>query len=872
MIASFLVRLKALVFRRTAEAELDEELRYHLEREIERNIANGMSPSDARDAARRALGNLTVATEQAREAVRWRWLEELRQDLSFTARSARRAPLFVFTVVATIGVGLGLLVTLFTLFNAYVLRPLAVRDPAALYEVSWRSRSGWHAFATDTYRTLRPGDFGMSQIFAYEIVATRALGRPLMGQAVTGNYFDMLGVPPALGRTLSPNDDVSPAAAHVVVLSFDTWRSMFGGDSSVIGRRVMLNGTPLRIVGVAREGFGGLSSWPFQFWAPIAVAPELQGWKRINTIARTPEPARIVGRVAQGVSVEQARERTLAWLRATTSYGPDKQRAMDVALEPRGTSIPLTPELIAVFGPVVIAFGLVMLIACANVANMMLARGMARQREIGIRLALGAGRARLIRQLLTESVALSVIAGALGFAVSRATIDLGMRAMFASTPKEYVPYLRPVPLSPDLRVAGFVLGASIVAALAFGLVPTLRATRPDIVRASRGDFDTQFRPARLRSALVVAQIAMSVLLLISAGVLLGAAYRFERIDSGIRTDNVMQFEVLDRSRERVLAALGAEPQVQRVASASRYPLDGLLLQTRVKTTSDSIHVVSYNVVSHSYFDVLGIPLVRGRAFTDDETRARASVALVSESAARTLWPGREPLGGTLTLAVDDSSPLLRYRQARVIGVVRDVVPGWIGVSRESPIAYFPAPLDAAGSAILVKVNGTADAMLNRIERAAAGVDSGAVEEMHTLNASMAVQVYPFRAAYWVATGIGMLALLLTLTGVHGVLGYVVSQRRREFGIRMALGARPSALVGLVLAYAMRLSLIGFAVGGGLALAVSIALASVIYAVNPFDPLGYASGAGVVFVACAIAAYVPSRRAALVDPVEALRAE
>lgn len=872
MLARLRIRLAALVSRRAADADIDEELRHHLQREIERNINNGMSPTDARDAARRALGNLTVVAEQARETMRWAWFEELRQDVHFAWRSFRRAPAFVATVAITIGIGLGLLVTAFTLFDAYVLRPFVVRDPAALYEVNWRSRDGsWHAFTSQQFEQLRKTNVGFASVFGYEVLDARVLDRQMIGQLVTGNYFTMLGVPPALGRTLMPDDDVSPGASPVIVLSYDTWRSTFGGDSSIIGRSMRVNGVPLRIIGVARDGFGGLSSWPFQFWAPISMREPLRNWRRLGAIQKFSENTRVVARLAQGVSPGAAQARLEVWLRSITSDRLPLQRSQSVNLESRATSIPMTPELIGVFGPIAIAFGLVMLIACANVANMMLARGMARQREIGIRLALGAGRRRLVRQLLTESVLLALPAGLFGFVTSRAAIDLGMRAMFLTVPKAYISYIRPLVLSPDLRVATFVIGGCALAAVAFGLVPALQATRPNVVQASRGDFDTQLRPSRLRSALVVMQVTMSVLLLICAGVLLRSARRVEHLDPGMRTSDVVQLELLDAARDHTIAQLPSIPGVREIASSSAMPLDGFIPGANIELPGDSLVRTAYNIVSASYFSTLGIGLVRGRVFTDEEARARAPLTIVSEGTASRLWHGEDPLGRTITLA-DDQTTLRPYHRVTVIGVVRDVVPGWIGASPHDPVIYFPDPLTAPGTAVLVRVAGDVDALRDRIDHVLSSADSGAVQETHTLTSSLAVQVYPFRAAHWVATAIGLIALGLTITGIHGVMAYVVAQRQREFGIRMALGASPGTLVSLVLTQAVRLAIIGFAAGAALALLASIGLASVLVGVDAFDPIGYVIGAGAVILACVGASYVPSRRAGLVDPVEALRAD
>jgi len=426
-----MVRLKALVSRRAFDAELDEELSYHIQREFERNVAAGMEHAAARDAARRAFGNVTVVTEQARDASRWRRLEELRQDVEYTLRTFRRAPLFVLTVVCTIGLGLGLLSAAFTFFDAYVLRPLAVRDPYSLYEVGWSSTNGRkHHFSSTQLDELRSDKTLVSEAFGYTIVQARLRAHPALGQAVSANFFSMLGVPPAFGRTLLPNDDERP---DVVVLSHHAWTSAFGTDSSVIGLRINLNGSAFTVVGVAREGFGGLTSSPFDFWVPLTssapiTSPESR-FRRQNV-----EGLSVIVRLAPSVSRDRGIAQVLARMQAATADLPTLERATSVTLIPKGTSIPINPETIAIFAPVVTAFALVLLIACANVANIMLARGMARQREIGIRLALGAGRRRLIRQLVTEAMVLSVPAGVLGFVVSRVSIWVSLRVMFSTVP------------------------------------------------------------------------------------------------------------------------------------------------------------------------------------------------------------------------------------------------------------------------------------------------------------------------------------------------------------------------------------------------------------------------------------------------------
>src|SRR6266704_6293380 len=440
----------------------------------------------------------------------WRCGSSMLQDLRFALRGFRRSPAFVVTVVHTIALGLGLNTSVFTIFDAYVLRPLAIRDPGSLYEVLFQDRRGWgQSLSWQQYQDVRALSIA-SESFAYTNAFARSERGPMLGNVVTGDVFRVLGAAPALGRTLLPEDATLPYGEPVLVLSYDAWRGKFGGDSGVIGRKVVVHGIPLAMVGVAAKRFTGIGTVPPDFWAPVTLLSRLEGSGDLFG-AKPPSVLRTVLRLKPGVDERRARAALLTWAANATAALPDSLRWTHVDLVSVVSALPLTPETIAMFTPAVVAFGLVLLIACANVANVMLARGLARQREIGIRLALGAARARLVRQLLTESALLAIPAAVLGFVISRWTIDGGVRLMFASVPSEFVPYLRVIPLSPDLRVFGFVLLAALASVLAFGLVPALQATRPQIVQASRGEVAPTSRPGRMRTTLVVGQIGICCL-------------------------------------------------------------------------------------------------------------------------------------------------------------------------------------------------------------------------------------------------------------------------------------------------------------------------------------------------------------------------
>ena len=878
MLERWRVRVRALLRPGSMAAELDEELRYHLDAETARNLARGMRPADAALAARRAFGNPTQLKEEVRDGWGRRWLDRVGDDTRYAWRSFRRAPAFAITVVATIALALGLNTTAFTIFDAYVLRPVAVRDPSSLYEMVWRDRGGsQHGFTWQDYRQLRDDRAVVGESFAYRWVFTRMDSTPFFGQLVTGNYFSMLGVGAALGRTVVASDATDPGVTPVAVLGYDAWRSRFGGDSSIVGKTIRVRGRAMQVVGVAAAGFAGLGEVPVDFWAPVTMNDVVfEGDSLFGS--RHPEALTLVGRLRSDRSTRQAEAWLTTWLRDHRPEARGRDMPTSATLRSRATGIALSPEFVLFFTPIATAFALVLLIACANVANMMLARGLARQRELGIRISLGAARSRLVGQLLTEAMLLALPAAVLGFVISRITIDGGVRLMFVTLPAELGPYLRVVPLSPDLRVFLFMLVAAVTAALLFGLVPALQATRPNIILATRGDRDASIRPSRLRNGLVVGQVTVCVLLLICAGILLRGVGRMQQLDIGIRTHGILRIDAQERpgTRGRVLDVLHRRADVRAVAGASDTPF-GRRFPTIVAGTRDQrVQPVFYDFVTASYFGVLDIALRRGRTFTAEEERTGAPVVIVNEGAARAFWPGRDPIGQTLRLTTDSAAGAMRRfrgrHDARVVGVAADVALGTIIDPVDAPIAYYPGTADAPDMALLALVTGPQAVAMRRLDATLAQLAPGAVEDIHTLDAYMYGGIYPFRAAYWIAAVLGAIALVLTVTGVYGVLSYVVAQRRKELGIRVALGAGASSIVGLVLGQSMRLCVLGLAAGVVLAVGVAQLFAANIVRLTTFEPLAFAGGALMVLLSCVAAAYVPSRRAGRADPMEALRAE
>ena len=863
-----LLRIRGLFLRRRVEEELDEELRFHLEMATRKNAAKGASGAEAARLARVRFGGLDPVKEECRNVRGTQLIESTIRDIGYALRGFRRSPLFVVTVIGTIALGLGLNTAVFTLFNYIVLRPFPVRDPYSLYAFTWADRlHREQAFSWHEFENFRKNNPAFSEVAAFHYFFARAEGRPLTGALVTGNYFQMLGGGATLGRTLLPEDTSAPGREPVMVLSYAAWQSKFGGDPNILGRKLALHGYPLVVVGVTQPGFGGLDAAPIEYWAPITMTPLLENGLNIFGSENSALPL-IVGRLKRRISVSQAEADLAGWTRQVTADRPESERAARAFLRSKATVVRLSAKVLAVFSPLAAAVGLVLLLACANVANMMLARAMARQREIGIRLSLGADRKRLVRQLLTESLLLAVPAGLAGFLVSRVAIEVSLRIMFATLPSNLVEIAPRISLPPDIRVFGFMLFAALVSALVFGLAPAVQSTRADVMLAARGEFTSDIRPMRLRNTLVVVQITVCALLLITSGVLIRGEGSMRSFDVGFRTHGVIAMFVAEKSRPLVMARIRSEPMVQAVATASSIPLDGILPPLSISAGEGTkVFDAWYNHVSPEFFSLLEIPILEGRNFTADEARSGAPVAIVSELTARRLWPKGDALGHEI-FTRQDGKPSPQYPAARVIGVARNIISCSIPYGPDPPLIYFPAA--TSKHALLLRVNGNVDIARRKLETELATLGSEDIEESHTMEQSFALSVYPFRAASWVGSMLGGLALLLTVSGIYGVLSYLVAQRTKEIGIRMALGASTRAVTGLVMRQSMRLAAVGIGLGIALALGVSHWFASHLVFVNTFDVFAYGGGVLLVAAACVAAAYVPSRRAARIDPLTTLR--
>ena len=584
--------------------------------------------------------------------------EHLARDIGYGWRGLWRDPTFALTTVTTLAVALALVTAVFAVFNAYVLRPYAVRDPYSLHEIRWSAQDGGgRVFEWRDYQELR----GMQALFD-GVIAERNrpvsfTGRQLLAAFVSGNYFETLGGRILLGRGLSEFDTAAPGSAPVVVLSHDAWRRLFDRDPAIVGRELRLNEASLTIVGVAREEFSGLNDTPPDLWIPVTmhrdvIKEELRG-------------VAVIGRLRTGVTAAQA-EAALTPAMARMSGRSDPVRA-EVLLQ--ATPAPLTLELLAVLSPVFAAFVLVLFTACANVSNVMLARANARQREIGIRMSVGAGRGRVLCQLITEGLLVAALAGLAGVAVASLVIRTGLAVFFATLPPAAGAFARAVPLHFDYRVFLFTFAVAAGTTVMFALLPALHATRLSLTTALRGEIGYGGRGATLRSVLVVGQVAVSLVLLVAAATLLRNGRIAASTDLGLETAGVGSVRQLAARNTNLIpqaaAVLAAEPRFASVAVTSRNPLLGDLPKLSLgPADTDRVFAASYMYVSPEYFDTVRIPIARGRGFGTDEGRSEAKVAIVSESAARLLWPGADPVGRIITVWTQP--------EVRVEGLIRGI--------------------------------------------------------------------------------------------------------------------------------------------------------------------------------------------------------
>ena len=911
-------RIRALLNRAEAEGELDAELRFHIEKEIERNVARGMSPAEARRAALVEFGGAERFKEECRDARGVRLLEDLWQDLRYARRVLAKSPAFTLVSVISLALGIGVNATVFAFVNAAMLRPLPlprhgelvrIRDdnlPAYSDYLAFRDRAG-------VFRGLAAYDFD-----GYQLTAGDSSARADVA-LVSGNYFDVLEVKPAAGRTFTPDEDVQNGTTPVAVISHGLWQRRFGADPAVVGKTFHLRRVPFTVIGVAPREFNGVSlDRRHDLW--ITFASEALLRPEGNRL-RNPDSyqVRVIGRLASGASLAQAQaavnvvaaqQDQVRKVRLFTD-NPGEQPATPRGVSP-ATAVEMGPSdrwqswlAVAV---VLAVMGLVLLAACANVANLLLGRAAGRRREIAVRLALGASRRRIVRQLLTESIVLSLLGATAGLLLSRWAGDLLLSLVQRQSPAEVSAVT--LDLSLDWRMLLYALLMAVATGVAFGLVPALQTSKSDLVSDLKAETAVRSpgrRRLTFRNALVVTQVAISTLLLIPAGLLLRSIRLAEASGYGFPTADRyvagVDLEALgyDEGRQRLVGEqlLGRVREIPGVRSATMSHIVPLAGGTMVVTleiegetpgqqpadvfaeSGASIHALDQpgslylNTVETRYFETTGIPLLAGRDFTERDDSSSPDVVVVNETLARRLASGG---GHAIGRRLVERDPMTgKPKSLEVVGVVRDAKYIWPS-ERPRYFAYRPVRQIRQGelfgpSHLIVHAAGDLATISKEVRSAASAVDPDlSVGNVSRLDDLIERRVGETKLVIWASAATGALALLLAAVGLYGVMAYAVAGRTKEIGIRMALGAGRGSVRRMILADGLKLALAGTLAGLLVSAACMRLMRSLLYGVSDTDPLTYAAVATFLTAVALLACYVPARRATKVDPLVALRYE
>jgi putative ABC transport system permease protein len=821
-------------------------------------------------------------------------MRHLLNDLRYAARRLAAAPGFTVAAIVTIALGVGINTGIFSVFNGVALRDLPAPDADELVSIHQlfdvqtgrtRARAGTpSSFSTSEYRAYADGTQTLSGIVAYSRQYTVTLGgdspQEVTGTFVTCNYFDVLRQSPAMGRGFANDCDVEGAAPSVV-LGHELWTTTFGADPAVVGREVLLNRQSFVVVGVAPEGVRGLDFLPVQMFTPISTEPSLT--PPLDTYREEWSWLILLGRKNAGVSLEQVRAELAVISARIDQQQPPRKTTLSID-RARPLSDPVgRGETVAAGAVLMMAFALVLLIACANVANLLVARATGRTREIAVRLSLGARRGRIVQQLLAESVLIAAAGGALGSLLALWTVQSLVQLAIAALPAN-APALA-IDATPDGRVLLFAFVVTLGSGVLFGLLPALQASKPDLHAAMKVDVTGTGRSSgRLQAALVGIQVAVCMVLMVSAGLLLRGLQNTQTVDPGFEYDDVavVYFNLAAAGYDaprvaafqaQLIERVSTLPGIDDVAQASLAPLaPGSRGVTGRPAGTEQWRPIRINQVSPNYFSLTAMPIVRGRTFTDAEHAAGGAI-VVTESTARSLWPDRDPIGQTLQWALSNifSAEPVQTLDLQVVGVAKDAQITAIG-EVPSNYVYFSAGQMPLPLQLTVKSAMDFAATARGIRAAAAELDPALVVRVAPLEENLDYYRRLSGLVSTLATTLGTLALVLASVGVYGVVAYAVGRRTREIGIRIALGASAPSVLALMLRRTMRPVVIGAVLGVVLAMGASRVLSSVLFGVSPADPIALIAAAFVVTAVAFAAGALPARRAARVDPTRTLHYE
>lgn len=894
-------RFGMLMRREHVANDLQDEIQLHLELRRQQQVDAGAAPNDAAAAARRRFGNPTLLREQSYTAWGWSWLETLAQDIFYGIRAMLRSPGITLVALLSLALGIGANTAIFSLMDAIMLRSLPVKNPQQLVLLGDADSNGitdefgaTQLYSYPFYRELQK----RNQVFSatasllsmrsdvHGTVSGRNQAEPMRVQLVSGTYFPLLGVEAIVGRTLTDQDDNTQGNHPVAVVSYSWWKKGLARDPDVLNRTLKIGDTTYTIVGVAPpQFFGTVAGESPDIWIPMSmveqVPPHFKGAYSDNFA----ESQYVMGRLRPGVSMAQATtnvnllfQQILRQFRGSLSQDDVKAlKQAHVSLTPMATGLPgLRREFSDPLNILMGIAGIVLLIACANIANLLLARSTARTREFAVRQALGAGRARLVRQLLTESMMLALAGGALGVAFAAGASRLLVRMVSRG------PEAIPLNVSIDSRMLLFTLAVTLITALLFGSIPALRATRLELTQSlkDRQGAATVRSKGLLAKSLIISQVAFSLLLVVAAGLFLRSLVNLTRVDLGFDKQNVL-FVHLDESSagykddepriyalyRQITERVNALPGVHGAAFSSfvfhEGSWNGSVQVAGAEKPSDVD--VKHNVITNGYFSALHIPLLAGRDFGPQDTETSQKVAIISERMARTMFPKGNPIGRYYSLG--------EKTQSQVIGIVKDVKFGSLQEDPETLDYVLVTQRPMYLGDLVVRYTGDFSNISSAVQQTIHEVDHTLpITDVTTLDEWVARSITDQRVIAQLSTFFGLLAVFLSAIGIYGLMSYVVSRRTNEIGIRMALGAERTHVRWLVMREVLILVAIGIAIGVPAALLSSKLVASMLFGLSTTDTASLLAAVAVMLAIAALAGYLPARRASRVDPMVALRYE
>ncbi|MCA1642075.1 MAG: ABC transporter permease [Acidobacteria bacterium] len=797
-------------------------------------------------------------------------------DVRYAARGLLKSPSFSAVALLALALGIGANSAIFSVVNGVLLRPLPYQNPERLVWVGGNIRGGTPRASVSPpdfldYRAQSSSfeEFAASTSVPFPLNLTGGGGEPerLTGSVVTTNYFRAFGVKPLLGRTFNPEEEQTASSAPVVVLSYGLWQRRFGADPNVVGKSVTIDGKSATVVGVTPQSF----QYPAgtEIWAPLSFDnPEMK--------VRRAHFLRPIGLLKPGVTVAQAQAETDVIARRLEQQYPDSNTRWSLNLLPLQEQVVgnVRTSLWVLLG----AVGFVLLIACANVANLMLARATARHKEIAIRTALGASRGRVVRQLLTESVLLSLLGGALGVILAVWSVDALVSFAEGNVP-------RAAEIRIDSRVLGFTFAVSVLTGAIFGLFPALRASKPDLneVLKEGGRSSTSVRHNRVRSSLVVAEVALALMLLVGAGLLIRSFVGLQHVNPGFDPRGVLATRIsLSRAKyakpeqgaaffDQLLQRVAALPGIEAVGTISELPLSGqpndtyFTIAERPPQDSTEQVTADFRRASHDYFRAMSIPVLRGRTFTEQEVRADAKVVVINETFAQTFFAGEDPLGKHLVIQTDAKAP------HEIVGVVADVRHRSLEMGVYQ-MMYVPT-LKVSNNNVVIRASSDPAGLAAAVRQQVAAIDRDQpVSTIRTMTDVLSESVAQQRFRTMLLAAFACVALLLAAVGIYGVISYSVTQRTHENGVRMALGAQRGDVVRLVVRGGLALTLLGVGLGLAGSFALTRVMSGLLFGVGATDPATFAGITVLLTVVALLACYLPARRATRVDPMIALRHE